>query len=247
MRVLRKRRLSNARVCVSRRPVKPLCPFLGLKTFPKQSFQFKIRGVVQNVHNASLPGRDDMIIVPLLLTLLRLALAPIVVFLAIFHPLPWAFGVCLTLALISDIFDGVIARRFNVAKASLRRLDSIVDTTFYGTVIYAVWHLRPEVLLTHVGSLGVLVSLELTRYAIDFMKFRREAAYHMWSSKLWGLVLFLAFFATLVAGPAGILVPAAIYMGIFADVEGLMISFVLRRWEHDVPTIFHALRIRRAS
>ena len=80
----------------------------------------------------------------------------------------------------------------------------------------------------------MLVSLEVARYAIDLAKFKREASYHMWSSKLWGLLLFFAFFGALVAGPAHLLVALAIYMGIIADVEGIMISFVLREWKNDV-------------
>ena len=186
-----------------------------------------------------------LFIIPLSLTLLRAFLAPVVVLLAIFEPLPWAFGVCLTLAFFSDIFDGVIARRLNVASPGIRRLDSIVDTLFYVTVVYAVWHLHPGVLSKRVPSLCVLVSLEAARYVIDFARFKREASYHMWSSKLWGLLLFLAFFGVLAIGPAHTLVPLAIYVGIVADLEGIMISFVLPQWKNDVPTIFHAMRIRR--
>ena len=137
---------------------------------------------------------NHLSIIPLSLTLLRAFLAPVVVLLAIFKPLPWAFGVCLTLAFLSDIFDGVVARRLNVASPGIRRLDSIVDTLFYVAVVYAVWHLHPGVLSKRVPSLCVLVSLEAARYVIDFARFKREASYHMWSSKLWGLVLFLAFF-----------------------------------------------------
>jgi CDP-diacylglycerol--glycerol-3-phosphate 3-phosphatidyltransferase len=188
-----------------------------------------------------------LFIIPLSLTLMRAFLAPVVVLLAIFKPLPWAFGVCLTLAFFSDIFDGVIARRLNVASPGIRRLDSIVDTIFYVAVVYAVWHLHPEVLWKHTLSLCLLVSLEGARYVIDFAKFKREASYHMWSSKLWGLLLFLAFFGVLVVGPTHRLVSLAIYIGIVTDLEGIMISFVLPEWENDVPTIFHAIRIRQAA
>jgi CDP-diacylglycerol--glycerol-3-phosphate 3-phosphatidyltransferase len=186
-------------------------------------------------------------IIPLSLTLLRAFLAPVVVLLTIFEPLPWAFGVCLTLAFLSDIFDGVIARRLNVASPGIRRLDSIVDTTFYTAAVFSVWRLHPQVLLGHALSLCVLVSLEVARYVVDFAKFKREASYHMWSSKLWGLLLFFAFFAVLVVGPADILFALAIYMGIVADLEGIMISFVLLEWKNDVPSIVHAMRIRRAD
>ncbi|HEX7559302.1 MAG TPA: CDP-alcohol phosphatidyltransferase family protein [Usitatibacter sp.] len=185
--------------------------------------------------------------IPLALTLLRAALAPIVVLLAIFLPLPWAFGACLSLAFVSDVFDGAIARRMGVATDGLRRMDSVADSIFYAAAVYAVWRLHPDVLLTHLPSLGLLAALEATRYGIDFVKFRREASYHMWSSKLWGIALFLAFFGVLARDGDAMLVPLAIWIGIAADIEGVAISLVLRNWQADVPTVLHALRIRRTA
>ena len=185
--------------------------------------------------------------IPLALTLLRAALAPIVVLLAILQPLPWAFGTCLSLAFASDVFDGAVARRLGVSTDGLRRMDSIADSIFYAAAVYAVWRLHPEVLLAHLPSLALLAALEATRYGIDLAKFRREASYHMWSSKLWGIALFLAFFGVLARDGDAMLVPLAIWFGIAADIEGVAISLALPRWKADVPTVLHALRIRRAA
>ena len=49
---------------------------------------------------------------------------------------------------------------------------------------------EPSAIADRWRPLAALVVLELTRYAFDFVKFRREASYHMWSSKLWGVLLF---------------------------------------------------------
>ena len=58
--------------------------------------------------------------VPLLLVLLRAALAPVMVVLALFHPSGLAFGACLVIAFLSDVYDGVIARRLGIATAGAR-------------------------------------------------------------------------------------------------------------------------------
>lgn len=184
------------------------------------------------------------ILPPLFLTLLRAALAPLLVYLAHYAPRPEWFAACLVTALLSDIFDGVIARRLGVATPALRRLDSIADSIFYVAAIYAVWVLKPNIILDRTVSLLLLLVFEISRYAYDFWKFKREASYHMWSSKLWGLALFVAFFSVLVLGHAEVWVSAAIWLGILADSEGLLISIVLPRWKNDIPTIFHAMRIR---
>jgi phosphatidylglycerophosphate synthase len=182
--------------------------------------------------------------VPLILTLLRAALAPVMVLLACFLPSKPTFAVCLIVAFLPDIFDGVMARRLGIASPGLRRLDSIADTLFYLGGTFAVWHLHPAAITGRWMPLSALLAIELFRYAFDFCKFRRETAYHMWSSKLWGITLFGAFTSLLVLGKDGYIVGAAIYIGLAADLEGLAISVALDRWRSDVPSIFHAIRLR---
>jgi CDP-diacylglycerol--glycerol-3-phosphate 3-phosphatidyltransferase len=183
--------------------------------------------------------------IPLFLTLLRAALAPVMVAIALTSHSPAGFGICLVAALLSDIYDGKIARRLGIATPGLRRLDSIADSLFYIAATVCVWTLHREVITNNLAPLLCLLALELGRYAFDFLKFGKEASYHMWSSKLWGLFLFLAFFSVLVLAETGLPVLLAIYWGLFADMEGLLISVILPEWKNDVPTIMHALAIRK--
>ena len=182
--------------------------------------------------------------VPLALTALRALLAPVVVALALAWPVPWAFGACLAAAFVSDVFDGIVARRLGVATPALRRLDSLADSIFYLAALFAAWHLHASAIHAQTAPLVALGALELARYVVDLRKFGKEASYHMWSSKLWGVALFAAFFALLVFGEDRVAVPAAIWIGIVADLEGLAISATLREWRTDVPTILHARRLR---
>ena len=153
---------------------------------------------------------------------------------------------CLIVAFLSDIFDGILARRMNVATPNLRRLDSITDTIFYLCTAFAVWYLYPSVISQHTMALVTLIGLEVARYIFDIRKFGREASYHMWSSKLWGIALFVGIFSVLVLGSSGIAVSVAIYLGIVADMEGLTISVIINEWESDIPTFVHAHQRRNA-
>lgn len=185
--------------------------------------------------------------IPLLLTALRAALAPVVVLLALWWPWePW-FILCLTVAFLSDVFDGILARRWGVATPGLRRLDSAADSLFYVAATFAVWHLHPAAITQRWPWLLALLVLELARYAFDLLKFKREAAYHMWSSKAWGVALFLGFLSILGFGHDGVAVDAAIGLGLVADLEGLAISAVLAHWQSDVPSLCHAIRLRRRA
>jgi CDP-diacylglycerol--glycerol-3-phosphate 3-phosphatidyltransferase len=185
--------------------------------------------------------------IPALLTALRALLAPILVVLALCCANRIALGACLVVAFLSDVFDGIIARHLQVATPTLRRFDSVADTIFYLAALFAAWHLYPSVFQSYRGALVILGALELARYAFDFTKFNKEAAYHMWSSKVWGVLLFSGFFSLLALGKGGLLVGVAIYAGIAVDLEGLAISMVLREWTNDVPSIVHAVRLRRAG
>jgi CDP-diacylglycerol--glycerol-3-phosphate 3-phosphatidyltransferase len=183
--------------------------------------------------------------VPIALVAMRLALAGIVLLAGLRFPLPSVFAGCLAGALVSDILDGVIARRLGVATQRLRRLDSLVDTLFYACALAAAWILHPELLRPHAAGLAVLLALELARYVLDWSKFGKEASYHMWSSKIWGLLLCAGMWSILVEASGGWPVSLAIAWGILADLEGLAISIALRSWRSDVPTLIHALRLRR--
>lgn len=184
---------------------------------------------------------------PLALTLLRALLAPLLILLAIDCPSRSAFGLCLLAGFLSDVFDGIVARRLKVATAGLRRLDSLADTIFYLAAVYAIWRLHPAALLSHRAALLMLAALELSRYVFDGIKFGREASYHLWSSKLWGIALFAGCFAVLVLDASGLPVALAIYTGIVADLEGLAVSAVLRHWRTDVPSLLHAVRLRAVA
>jgi CDP-diacylglycerol--glycerol-3-phosphate 3-phosphatidyltransferase len=169
------------------------------------------------------------------------------ILLAITKAGPTGFIICLTLALISDILDGIFARRFGVDSAALRRYDSTADTVFYLSAVYAVWALHPEALLANLTGLFLLLGLELARYMVDLYKFGRETSYHMWSAKLWNLTMFAAFTALLGFQFSGRLFTAAIWVGIASDLEGLIATTLLPNWRHDVPTAWHAYRIRRQA
>ncbi|HEY4372646.1 MAG TPA: CDP-alcohol phosphatidyltransferase family protein [Burkholderiales bacterium] len=184
---------------------------------------------------------------PLSLTLLRALLGPALLLLATWYPDKALFGACLVAAFLSDVFDGIIARRLRIATATLRRLDSIADSLFYVCAGIAAWRLYPNAVSERSTALIVLAALELVRYAYDYAKFRREAAYHMWSSKAWSIFLFAGFLGLFCFGHQGIWLSLAVYAGIVADLEGLAISVVLSELKGDVPSLLHACRLRAAG
>jgi len=195
---------------------------------------------------ASAQQRKRSTAIPFALITLRVLLAPLVLLLAYGNMRGLPIALCVFVALVSDYFDGMIARRTGTVTIGLRRFDSISDSIFYVAVLVAIWHLESAVVFRFKWLLIPLLALEAARIAFERIKFGHMAAYHMWSSKLWGLLLAIATMALLGYGIGGNLVAAALIVGIICDVEGLAISFTLPTARHDVPTILHAIRIRRA-
>jgi len=181
----------------------------------------------------------------LALTALRLVLGPVLVLMASRGIAGAPAGLVCLAAFGSDYFDGVLARRLSVDRAAVRRFDSATDTVFFVCAAWAAWLLRADLLRSYLPLVWIIVALEIARHVFDFAKFRREAAYHAWSAKAWGLVLFAALVVLLGWGRAWPLVPVALALGVVAELEGLAISAVLPVWTHDVKSVWHAWRIRR--
>ena len=68
---------------------------------------------------------------PFALTTLRLLLGPIALACAWTGVARLFFVPILVCGTLSDIFDGVLARRFGIATPGLRRYDSITDVVYY--------------------------------------------------------------------------------------------------------------------
>lgn len=180
------------------------------------------------------------------LVVLRAMLAPMVVWAAwqLVHPGPW-LGIMIALACVSDIYDGVLARRWGTVTPGLRRADTIADTAFYLAVLAAVMMRHWPAIRGRIGLLAVLLSLEALRLAFDWMKFHRMASYHTYTAKVWGLLLAIATIALLCFNRAPWLVTIALAWGILCDLEGLAISALLPNWAHDVKTIARAMELRK--
>lgn len=183
--------------------------------------------------------------IPLSLTLLRLLLGPGIVVLAFVHAPGWVLGVAVIVGILSDIFDGILARRLGVATAALRRLDSTVDVVFFVGVLGAIAVARPAILGDWKWGIGLLLGLEALAQVVSLAKFRRPAGTHARSAKGWGLLLCASCTAILAWGWTGWLLSATIVVGALAYLESISIILILPHSAIDVPSLFHAFRRRR--
>ena len=184
---------------------------------------------------------------PVVLVYSRLVIGGLLVVLSgvrVGHFVEWAVGL-LTLGVLTDVFDGIVARRLGVSTEKLRRLDSTVDQAFWAMVLLATYLACPGFFAQHAAQLWVLLALEGLTYAVSFGKFGKEIATHSWGAKAWVLVSFAALVQVLTTCDSQLLFTASFALGIASRLEIVAILLLLRKWTNDVPTAYHAWLLRQ--
>lgn len=150
-----------------------------------------------------------------------------------------------TIGLLSDVFDGIIARRLGISSEYLRRMDSAADQVFWVLVATSVVITFPDFLKDHWIKLVLLIAIESLTYAVSYAKFGKEVATHAISSKIWTLIMFATLVQVMIIGNSNVLFEICFYTGILTRIEIVVILLLLRNWTNDVPSVFHAVRLRQ--
>lgn len=155
--------------------------------------------------------------------------------------------VILSLGLLTDVFDGIIARKLNVSSQKLRRLDSTIDQIFFISVAFATYIQCPEFFSTHATKLIILLGLEALAYLICFLKFRKEIATHSIGAKTWTLFLFATLVQVIFQCQSIMLFNLCFWIGMVTRLEIIAIVLTLKVWTNDVPTFYHAIKLRKGK
>lgn len=178
---------------------------------------------------------------PNLLSVSRIALVPVLLLLA-WRGQSDAFLVVLGLALLTDFLDGRLARRLGQVSDRGAELDSLGDLCLYLAVPVAAWWLWPEVVLRDPVSVVVIVASYGLNSALGFLRYGRVKSFSTWSGRFSALVL-----------SAGVLLllldvsvwPLRVAAGVvvLSDLEEIAMLALLPRWQANVPSLWHAVRI----
>lgn len=150
-----------------------------------------------------------------------------------------------TYGILSDILDGIFARRLKVSGQGLRRLDSTVDQIFWISVAFATYLKCKSFFADHSQAIILLMSAEALTYLVSFVKFRKEVATHAIMSKIWALSIFATLVQVILTCRSSILFGICFYLGLVSRLEILAILILLRTWTNDVPTVYHAMLLRK--
>jgi len=155
--------------------------------------------------------------------------------------------ILLSIGLLTDIFDGIIARHLNVSTQKLRRLDSTVDQIFFVSVGIAAYIQCPEFFKTNAYKIIILAGAEALIYLVSFLKFRKEVATHSIGAKIWTLLLFGTLVQVILQCQSVVLFILCFWVGLLTRAEIIAILFILKTWTNDVPSVFHSIQLRKGK
>ena len=151
--------------------------------------------------------------------------------------------VLMVVGLLTDIFDGIIARNIGVSTQRLRLLDSNVDQFFWLVTIGAIFYLNLSFVLDHWFWIAMVLLLEIGTYVVSYVRFSKPVATHTIMAKIWTLSL-LAFLIDLQwNATSSLFFGLCIGLGILSRFEIMGILVRLTNWANDVPTIFSVKKI----
>jgi phosphatidylglycerophosphate synthase len=155
---------------------------------------------------------------------------------------------CMALsAAFSDVYDGVLARRWKCDGPGVRLFDTIADMIFYACVGVALWLCRPQIWHACAGAITAMLAIEALRWLLEIAKFGKPASYHSHLARCWGVVLAVGVVTALATPRGSLLIDAAMFVGIACNLEGIAMSLVLPVWTRDVRNLRAAWAIRRQS
>lgn len=180
---------------------------------------------------------------PNALSVLRLLLAPVLLW-AAHQELRGLFLWVLGLALLTDLLDGHLARRWGQTTELGVKLDSWGDLTTYAAMVAGLMWLWPEIFAREQWFVYLAIGFYLIPVITSLLKFRELPRYHTWAAKISALLMAPAYYLLVlsaIAWPFRLVVVFHIWVAI----EEVIITLMLTRRQYDVPTLFHAREIVR--
>jgi phosphatidylglycerophosphate synthase len=179
--------------------------------------------------------------IPNIITSLRIAAVPVLCYLA------WtgerqAFAWLLTAALISDIVDGLIARRFGLVSELGSFLDSLADLLTFFAAGYGFWRFFPEVVADQRPVIVLVLALWIGVSVLGVLRYGRLASFHTLLTRVCAyalgiflVILFLHGFVTWLFWTAAALV-------VVSQAEELVLLLLLPKWTPNVRGLYWRLK-----
>lgn len=174
----------------------------------------------------------------------RILLAPGALTAALAGSRPWFVGL-LAAGLLTDAIDGYLARRLRAESDFGRKLDSAADYATMLIGIAGIALLWPDIMRRELPWVIAALAAFFAVIVYGFVRLGRAPCYHTWAAKAFAVACALSL-VPLLAGWTARPFHVAIALQVLAGAEELAIALLIPRHEGEMPTVWHAWRLRRA-
>lgn len=188
-------------------------------------------------------NQQDIYNLPNMISSIRILIAPLMFYFAVQKMEIW-FLATLLFSGATDVLDGFLARKLKQITKLGSHLDSWGDFTIYSTMAICAWIIWPEIVHREILYFTLILFSFLLPVWVGLIKFGRLTGYHTWSVKLAVFATFIGYVA-LFSGVADWPFKLASYLCVYAGIEEILITFVLRQERVDVRSIWDALRYEK--
>ena len=189
----------------------------------------------------SLKGKIN---VPNCITSLRIVGTIVLLFL---KPRTFWFLLVYSLAGLTDVLDGYIARKTNKTTDLGAKLDSAADLLYYAVMIFRIFPMLWERLPSQIWMmLGAIIVVRSIGYSLAALKYRRFASQHTWMNKTTGFIVFCVPYV--IATPAGAAYCwGACVVAMLAAVEELLMHSLSKQYDPNARTILVLCACRKET
>ena len=185
--------------------------------------------------------------IPYALLYSRLVVAAFIIIFSFTHISPIIIVSFSIYAVISDVFDGMIARKLKISTIEMRQLDTKIDTVFWFSCLFYLCVNQTQFLKAHMVELFILVFSELFIIVFGKLKFDERISYHTILSKCWALCLLWFFIDISLNNSCGFSFIISFWYGLVVQFEILMIAIILKTNHTDVPSVLQAIKLRKGG
>lgn len=152
------------------------------------------------------------------------------------------FITLLSINLITDILDGLIARTFKLETEFGARLDSIADIGTYLMAFSGMIILESDFVKEHQFVFMLLILLFISYEIVSLIRFKRTPSLHLYSSKTVGYIQGIFIFTYFLFGYNSWYFYFMITCSCLAYIEALTIIFLIPKLRSNVKGIYFILK-----
>lgn len=171
-----------------------------------------------------------------------LAIPVLITFIVINLPI-W-FAVFLLISLSTDMIDGYLARKLNLASDRGAQLDSFGDAMTFFVALIGVGYFKWAFILENKMAIGLVFGLYLIQLGLAFWRYGVPSSFHTYMAKtaafFQGIFMVLLFFFE----PQIWLFYIMITLSALETVEEIILIFLLPKWTSNVKGLYWVMRSR---